>query len=89
MRPKRSKQKFNNHSNGDYIEQEHKHKTTTFSFSSYATTDIAECEFQIGKMQASNKANTELKNSFKIKQYSEVIGALANPAYLNLIQSFL
>ena len=23
---KRSKQKFNNHSNGDYIEQEHKHK---------------------------------------------------------------
>ena len=57
-------------------------KTTTFSFDAKVITDIAECEFQIGKMQANNKANTELKNSFKIKQYSEVIGALANPAYL-------
>ena len=56
--------------------------TDTFTFESKVITDIAECEFQIGKMQTANKANTELKNSFKIKQYSEVITALAKPAYL-------
>ena len=57
-------------------------KTTTFSFSSQAITDIAECEFQIGKMQTANKANTLAKNGFKLKQYSETVSSLANPAYL-------
>lgn len=57
-------------------------KTTTFSFSPQAITDIAECEFQIGKMQTANKANTLAKNGFKLKQYSETVGTLANPAYL-------
>ena len=56
--------------------------TNKYIFNDKAIQEISDCEFQIGKMQTANKANTLAKNGFKLKQYSETVSTLANPAYL-------